>query len=309
MSAVEIAVGALRAVEPEDLRVLRAIEELMARYEHVPVDAIVRASGLHPREVSYRLDRLHEMGLIRRWIGPYTGYVLRVAGHDLLALHALVRSDVLEAFGRPLGVGKEADVYDALTPDGRRVAVKFHRLGRTSFRQTKRVRSYTREGVWADWYIRSRAAAKKEFTALKLAFSSGVSVPEPLARNRHVIVMSMIEGSELADVELLDPEPVLADVLLNVRKAYTRAGIIHADLSEFNIIIRPDGGILIIDWPQFVYKDHPNALDLLRRDVLNVLGFFRRKFAIAIEGDVALDFVTGLRSDVPGLHFGGSSTT
>ena len=309
MSAVEIAVSALRDMEPEDIRVLRTLEELMTRYEHVPVDAIIRASGLHPREVSYRLDRLHELGLIRRWIGPYTGYVLRMAGHDLLALYALVRANVLEAFGKPLGVGKEADVYDALTPEGRRVAVKFHRLGRVSFRQTKRVRGYTSEGVWADWYIRSRTAAKREFRALRLAFSCGVSVPEPLARNRHVIVMGIIEGRELAEVELLDPEPVLADILMNVRKAYVDAGIIHADLSEFNIVIKPDGSVLIIDWPQFVYKDHPNALELLRRDVLNVLNFFRRRFSVVVEGDVALGFVRGLRDDVPGLYFGGSSTT
>lgn len=309
MSAVEVAVAALRAVEPEDLRVLKAIEGLMSRYEHVPVEAVVRASGLHPREVSYRLDRLHEMGLVRRWIGPYVGYVLRVAGHDLLALNALVKAGILEAFGKPLGVGKEADVYDALMPSGRRVAVKFHRLGRVSFRQTKRVRGYTGEGVWADWYIRSRSAAKREFKALRLAFSSSVSVPEPIARNRHVIVMGMIEGAELADVELLDPEPVLADVLLNVRKAYVGAGIIHADLSEFNIIIRPDGSVLIIDWPQFVYKDHPNALELLRRDVLNVLKFFRRRFSVVVGEDSALSFVMGLRDDVPGLYFGGSSTT
>ena len=54
MSAVDVAVSAVRVVEPEDIRVLRAIEDLMARYEHVPVDAIIRASGLHPREaVSY----------------------------------------------------------------------------------------------------------------------------------------------------------------------------------------------------------------------------------------------------------------
>ncbi|RLI09195.1 serine/threonine protein kinase, partial [Candidatus Bathyarchaeota archaeon] len=237
MSAVEIAISALRALEPEDLRVLRALEELMTSYEYVPVEAIRRASGLHPRELAYRLGRLHEMGLIRRWIGPYTGYVLRMAGHDLLALHALVKADVLEAFGKPLGVGKEADVYDALTPDGRRVAVKFHRLGRVSFRQTSRLRGYVAEGVWADWYIRSRSAAKREFKALRLAFSAGVSVPETIARNRHVVVMDIIEGVELAEVsELPDPWATLTEILSNVRKAYLGAGIIHADLSEFNVI-------------------------------------------------------------------------
>jgi len=302
LSAVDVAISALRSVEPEDLRVLRAIEELMTSYEHVPVEALRRASGLHPKELSYRLGRLHAFGLIRRWTGPYTGYTLRAAGHDLLALNALVRSGVLEAFGKPLGVGKEADVYCARTPGGRRVAVKFHRLGRVSFRQTKRLRGYGAEGVWADWYIRSRTAAKREFEALGLAYSAGVSVPEPLARNRHVVVMGMIEGVELAEVaELPDPADTLLEILTNVRKAYLRAGIIHADLSEFNIIIRPDASILIIDWPQFVHKDHPNARELLRRDVENVLKFFRRKFGLAVDASSALGFVIGSLGYLPGL--------
>jgi len=304
LSAVEIAISALRALEPEDLKVLRALEELMTSYEYVPVEAIKKASGLHLRELTYRLDRLHEMGLIRRWIGPYTGYVLRMAGHDLLALHALVKADILEAFGKPLGVGKEADVYDALMPGGRRVAVKFHRLGRVSFRQTRRLRGYVAEGVWADWYIRSRSAAKREFKALRLAFSAGVSVPEPIARNRHVVVMDIIEGVELAEVsELPDPWATLIEILSNVRKAYLRAGIIHADLSEFNVIIRPDVSILIIDWPQFVQKDHPNALELLERDVKTVLRFFKRKFGLVVESSAALGFVTGALDSLPGPSF------
>ena len=310
MSAVDIAVSALRSVEPEDIRVLRAIEKLMSRYEYVPVDAILRASGLPEREIGYRLDRLHQMGLIQRWIGPYTGYVLRMAGHDLLALHALVKADVLEAFGKPLGVGKEADVYDALMPGGRRVAVKFHRLGRVSFRQTRRLRGYTGPDVWARWYIRSRVAAKRELRALRLAYAHGVSVPEPIARDRHVVVMGIIEGTELANIsELPEPELVLTDILDNVRRAYVGAGIIHADLSEFNIIIKPDASILIIDWPQFVYKDHPNAMWLLERDLRNVLRFFRRKFGLKLDVKAALGFVVGARSELPGLHLGGSSTT
>ena len=49
------------------------------------------------------------------------------------------------AFGKSLGVGKESDVYDALAPSEKRVALKFHRLGRTSFKKTKIKRNYTSE--------------------------------------------------------------------------------------------------------------------------------------------------------------------
>jgi RIO kinase 2 len=78
---------------------------------------------------------------------------------------------------------------------------------------------------------------------------------------------------------------------LNIRRTYKNAGVIHADLSEFNIIMQPDWHILIIDWPQFVRKDHPNAEDLLERDIVNVVTFFRRKFKTRLNSNEALDYV------------------
>jgi RIO kinase 2 len=232
------------------------------------------------------------MRLIRKTKGAYVGYTLNYAGYDCLAINALVKTGALEAFGKPLGIGKEADVYDALDPKGERIAVKFHRLGRISFRQTARKRGYTTEK--ADWLYQSRLAAEREFQALKIVFPCGVAVPKPLSQNRHVIVMGMIEGAELAEwKEIPTPEKVLKEILSNVRKAYLKAGIIHADLSEYNIILKPDMHVLIIDWPQYVTREHPNAQQLLMRDLKNVLQFFERKRMLKVEFDKALMYVTG----------------
>jgi RIO kinase 2 len=201
---------------------------------------------------------------------------------------------VLEAFGKPLGVGKEADVYDALNPEGEKIAVKFHRLGRISFRQTTRKRTYTTEH--ANWLFQSRLAAEKEFQALKLVFSHKVAVPEPISQNRHAIAMGMIEGAELAEwKEIPEPEKILKRILRNIRKAYSQAGVIHADLSEYNIILKPNMQILIIDWPQYVTSKHPNAQQLLTRDVTNVLQYFKRKFMLKITLKETLEYVTGKR--------------
>jgi RIO kinase 2 len=224
--------------------------------------------------------------------GAYVGYTLSYAGYDCLAINALVKSGVIEAFGKSLGVGKEADVFDALNTKGERIAVKFHRLGRISFRQTRRRRSYT--SVHAGWLYQSRLAAEKEFTALKLLFSCNVAVPEPLSQNRHVIAMGMIEGAELADYRKIPrPAEILKRILLNVRKAYVKAGVIHTDLSEYNIILKPNRQILIIDWPQYVKKNHPNAEDLLTRDIQNILQYFKRKHNLAVKLKENLDYVTG----------------
>ena len=106
--------------------------------------------------------------------------------------------------------------------------------------------------------------------------------------------MGMIEGAELANWRRIPkPSAILGKILRNVRKAYLKAGVVHADLSEYNIILKPNMGILIIDWPQYVTKNHPNAEQLLSRDIQNVLEYFRRKHKIAAKLDESLDYVTG----------------
>lgn len=280
MSSVDLAVSIVRKLEGEDFRVLQALELSMSQHRFVPLEEVVKYSGLSPSEVEFRIAGLHKEGLIHRRSGSYVGYILNNAGYDCLAINALVKGDVLEAFGKSLGVGKEADVYDALTPEGERVAVKFHRIGRTSFRDTRRKRGY-KEDRGVSWLYRSRLSAEKEFEALKLLYPAGVAVPRPIRQNRHVVVMGLIEGSELGEAgELEDATSVLDEVLVNVGLAYQRAGVIHADLSEYNIILQPDRHILLIDWPQYVTREHPNAEELLERDVANVLKFFRRKFRV-----------------------------
>jgi RIO kinase 2 len=293
MSAVDIAVQEFRELEPEDFNILQAIEQQMKNYEHTPTDAIHQQSELPPSEIDYRLPILIKRGLLQGWREQYIGYNLTTAGHDTLAINALVEAEVIEAFGKPLGVGKESDVYDALTPDERQVALKFHRLGRTSFKKTKRKRNYTiKYSYTPNWHHQSRIAAKKEYTALKILHPKGVTVPEPIKQNRHVLVIGMIQGAELYHYpELPDAQTVYDEILTNVKRAYRDAHIIHGDLSPFNIILQPNQHILIIDWPQNVSTKHPNAKELLERDLRNVLTFFQRKYRIKNRLKDALTYV------------------
>ena len=294
MSSADVAVRVFHELESEDLRVLQAIETAMSQHEFAPKEQIARFTGYDlARDTDFRLTRVHKLGLIYRMSGAYVGYALNYAGYDCLAINALVKAGVLEAFGKSLGVGKEADVYDALDSKGNRIAVKFHRLGRVSFRQTTRKRGYTTERS-AGWLYESRLAAETEFRALKLLFPCGVAVPEPLSQNRHIVVMGMIEGSELANWKRLTrPGTIFKEILRNVRKAFLKAGVIHADLSEYNIILKPDKHILIIDWPQYVTRDHPNAEELLERDVQNVLQYFERKHRLSVKLQECFNYVTG----------------
>jgi len=298
MSSAEVAVKVFRELESEDFRVLHIIEAAMAKREFVPTEQIHKYSKVPLDRITYTLGKLNKLGLIYQTRGAYTGHTLNYAGYDCLAINALVKAGVISSFGHSLGVGKEADVYDALSPSGNRIAVKFHRLGRISFRQTRRKRGYIREH--STWLFQSHLAAEKEFQAMKLVYQHGVSVPEPLSHNRHVIAMGMIEGGELSKYkDIGEGEKVLREILQNIKKAYTEAHIIHADLSEYNIILQPDGHVLIIDWPQAVKTDHANAAELLERDLKNVLTVFSRKFNIELALKDAVAYVVGEAKRLP----------
>jgi RIO kinase 2 len=299
MSSADVAVRVFRELENEDFRVLQAIETAMSDHEFVPKEQIARFTKFNlARDTDFRINRLSRLGLIYQMRRAYTGYTLNYAGYDCLAINGLVKANVLEAFGKPLGVGKEADVYDALNPNGERIAVKFHRLGRISFRQIIRRRSYSTQRS-ASWLYQSRLAAEKEYQALQVLFPHRIAVPEPISQNRHVVAMGMIEGAELAEYkDIPKPKEILGEILRNTRKAYLKAGIIHADLSEYNIILQPNRHILIIDWPQYVTKEHPNAEELLTRDIQNILQFFKRKHKLNTDLKEAMGYVTGARRTV-----------
>jgi RIO kinase 2 len=267
-------------LEPEEFRVLQSIELGMSSYSQVPMDEILKYTGMPQSEVEYRLRELDKKDLIYRKPEPFPGYVLNYTGYDSLALNALAKADILNSLGQSLGVGKEADIFDGITDEGERVAVKFHRLGRTSFRETRKKRDYIQRRGHTPWSYQSRLAAEKEFSVQSIAHDGGVSTPRPIHQNRHVVVMGFIDGYNLNDVDVLDdPSGFLDDILYNVEMTY-KVGLIHADLSEYNIVVQKNGMVLLIDWPQAVPTDHPNAEGLLRRDIWNVLHYFKRKFGV-----------------------------
>ncbi len=277
----------------DDYVILSILERGMESYNFVPIEFIMEIAPFSEEKALRHLKKLHEFKLVVRWIGDYVGYRLTVHGYDALALNSLVNSGVLESFGIALGVGKESDVYDAVTPSGRRVVVKAHRMGRPSFIHAKRVRGYVNtSSLQREWFHASRKSAKREFSVLKLLSAEGVAVPEPISCNRHIVVMDFVEGDELVKCKFI-PKPyrVLEEIIENVRLAY-RCGIIHGDLSEYNVILKPDLHIALIDWPQYADLNHPSSQYLLERDIRNVLSFFKRKFNVTLDLTEVLNYVT-----------------
>ena len=276
-SLIEYIKEVFRKLDENHFKILSIVERNLSRYEIVPKEVILSESGFGRRGEKL-LKKLHEYKLIWAPMGLERGFCINYNGLDLLALKSLADRNVIQELGRPLGVGKEADVYDALTPRGERVAVKFFRIGRTSF---KRYEKHRTSLVRSHGYLAaSMKAAEMEYKALKILYPRGVKVPRPIARSRHVIVTSFFQGIELASIQNLEnPVQVLGNILVNVKQACD-ARIVHSDLSAYNVLITPTEDILIIDWPQWVSLSHPMAQTYLRRDLSHLIKFFRRKWKI-----------------------------
>ena len=265
-------------INNREFRVLVAIENKMKSFQWVPIEEIASFTRYNLGEVSFILSNLAYKKLILRTIHPYEGYKIYYEAYDMLAMNAFVKRGTINAIGDVIGVGKESVVYDATGGiTDRRVVIKFHREGQPSFKHVKRNREYIGDRKHLSWIYASRLAAEKEYRALKILYPE-VSVPEPIDNNRNAIVMSVAKGKELINTVIDEPEWFLDEILGNVKKAYN-LGIIHGDLSEFNIFVNPEGCELI-DWPQYVPPSNPNAYELLFRDIDNVLTYFKRKYRI-----------------------------
>ncbi len=213
------------------------------------------------------------------------------------ALYKLVEDDYITAFGGPISTGKEANVYEAMGDDGTEVAVKIFRVNASPFQQ---MREYLEgdprfEGISNDKKAVVLAWVRKEFANLQRAREAGVRVPTPIAVERNVLVMELVglvedRARRLAEVSVENPETAYEVVREYMRRLHS-AGLIHGDLSEYNMIIH-DGELVIIDLGQAMTVHHPNARDLLERDCENVAAFFSRQ-GLDVSSDDLFAFVAG----------------
>lgn len=272
----------LPTLEKEDFRILMAIEIGMRRSEYVTVKNIKFYSRYKMEETLFRLNKVHKLDLIIRDASKFEiGYTLNSKAYDLLALHTLVEKNVISQLGPLIGKGKESDVYSCLDDDENIFAIKFFRMGRTSFRSIKKYRDLLGDRKHFSWLYVNRLAAKKEFDALEKIYILNLNTPKPIDYNRHVVVMSYLRGKELVYYKSIrNPQKIFNRILKQMKTIFQKVGMIHGDLGEFNIVLDEKGNILIIDWLQWVSRDHPNAYSLLERDLVNICSYFKRKFNV-----------------------------
>ncbi len=280
--------GLLPELETEDFYLLSGVEQGMRFSEWVQREKLPKFSSLTEEEVDYRLERCLKRGLVEKKTIQYEGYTLQFEGYDILALRALVEQDTISEFGSPLGVGKESDVYEVKSYKPH--ALKYHREGYTNFREVHKERDYTSDNEHVSWMYTARKAAEREYDILEELYPD-VSVPRPIGQNRHAIVMEKMDGVELSRTKLEDAQVLgVLDLLVReVARAYEE-GYVHADMSEYNVFVS-EAGVTVFDWPQAVPTDHENADEFLRRDLTNIVGYFRRKYPKHVPDELESDDV------------------
>ncbi len=267
--------GLLPELEDGDIYLLSGVEQGMRFSEWVARGKLPSFSDLTSEDVEYRLERCLKRELIEKRTIQYEGYRLTYEGYDALALHTFAERETIEAVGAPLGVGKESDVYEVRSFQP--MALKYHREGVTDFRAVDREREYAADRDHVSDHYRARIAAEREHETLRALYPD-VSVPRPVDQNRNAIVMEKMDGVELSRADLPEEQAVtiLDEILAELRTAH-ELGYVHADMSEYNVFVS-ESGVTLFDWPQAVDVDHPNAAELLERDVDNLLGHFEQKY-------------------------------
>ncbi|MEM2005832.1 MAG: RIO1 family regulatory kinase/ATPase [Zestosphaera sp.] len=284
-----------RGLSPEDFRVLDVVNALAPRYEYVPLEELERLLRLPPSRIIKSLRSLIEVrALVKHH--AMQGFRLTYLGLDLAALRKLSDSGVLGYLGTRVGVGKESEIYVAKTPAGRLVAVKFYKIGRVSFQRVKRVRPYAADE--SRWFVQSKTAAEREYKALKVLSPCTPYVPKVYGHVDHSVVMEYVQGVELYRYRAaLSPETILHAIMSALRSAYLDVGLVHGDLSEYNVLVDVGGGEkpYIIDWPQYFLRGDPASEEVLRRDVSYIVKFFKRTYGLEVDVGRCLEFVKGLR--------------
>lgn len=235
---MKLDVNVLRYLSKDEFRVLTAVEMGMKNHEIVPAELVDRIAGLKHGGTYKNLKTLLRHKLVHHDSSKYDGYRLTYMGYDFLAIKTFANRGMIVGVGRRIGVGKESDIFEVATEDGRTLAMKLHRLGRTSFRAVKSKRDYLRHRNSYNWLYLSRLAALKEFAFMKALEEHGFPVPSAVDCNRHCVLMSLVPGYPLVQVKQLQHPKQIFNTIIGLIVQLAEHGLIHCDFNEFNIMVR-----------------------------------------------------------------------
>lgn len=194
-------------------------------------------------------------------------------------IYRLISKGLIDGLESPLAMGKEANVFTAQTSEGS-VIVKIYRLENCDF---NKMYSYIKADARYLSVKRNRRSVifswtQREYRNLMKARFGGVNVPKPIHQIYNIVLMSLIGGDSpapmLKDAPPKNPDKFLKDVVDQMGKLY-KAGIVHGDLSSFNILNYNDTPYFI-DFSQATTTESNQARELIERDVKNIVTYFQK---------------------------------
>lgn len=199
----------------------------------------------------------------------------------LLAVEDLIARKGLGELNGVVNAGKEARVYFGEDRQGKPVAVKIYLMSASDFR--KRLGYIAGDRRFGKLPSGSRDTiylwTRKEFKNLQVADAAGVRVPRPIAFLKNILVMEYIGNPP-------EPAPTFAESEVDetdydwsfdtIRTLWREGHLVHADFSEFNVF-KTEKERVLFDMGSAVLSSHPQAEEFLRRDVSNMVRFFRKR--------------------------------
>ncbi|XP_078790953.1 serine/threonine-protein kinase RIO1 isoform X2 [Oryzias latipes] len=241
---------------------------------------------------TYRVKDKSDRATVEQVLDPRTRMIL----------FKMLSRGIISEINGCISTGKEANVYHAITASGESRAIKIYKTSILLFKD--RDKYVSGEFRFRHGYCKGnprkmvRTWAEKEMRNLIRLQMAGIPSPEPLLLRSHVLLMGFI-GKDNMPAPLLKnaalseskARELYLQVVQNVRKMFQDARLVHADLSEFNMLYH-DGDAYIIDVSQSVEHDHPHALEFLRKDCSNVNEFFVKHGVAAMTVRELFDFIT-----------------
>lgn len=192
----------------------------------------------------------------------------------LRGIFTLSGQGYFESIESPISTGKESNVFSVKYGDGKRI-VKIYRTSANFKKMYEYMKPDPRfSGMKGTKLSVIYTWAKKEYRNLLRAREKDVSAPTPYAVHKNILVMEYFDAPLLAHKAPLHPGEFYERLISELLKLF-RAGLVHADLSEYNILNDKEKPVLI-DFSHALDLKYPHVQRLLQRDVENLVRYFKK---------------------------------
>jgi len=203
----------------------------------------------------------------------------------LFRLYNFLNKGIISRIHGAIKAGKESKIFWGELPNGKEAAIKIYLTISSEFKKGMlnyirgdprfpKIKKTTRSFIYL-W-------AKKEFKNLTLAYKAGIRVPKPVTVSDNILIMEFIGEKGISAPLLRDMDnseinfyEYYHQILSIVWDLYNKVELVHADLSEYNIMVWKDTPVFI-DFSQSVHREHPSSETFLKRDLNNLNTFFSK---------------------------------